>query len=137
MHERFWADDLIYTASAGRRLGKADILREVREEGPPKPGGEAVVYTAGDSHPAIRRHRHRYLPSGGDDRESRSEKGHPLPEHRHVPETKREMADRQLAGDGGAESTHTNTAAEKERAAAANGPSAERVRSTPDRDNRL
>jgi ketosteroid isomerase-like protein len=46
MHERFWADDLIYTASAGRRLGKADILREVREEGPPKPGDEAVVYTA-------------------------------------------------------------------------------------------
>ena len=35
MHERFWADDLIYTASAGRRKGKADILREVREEGLP------------------------------------------------------------------------------------------------------
>jgi ketosteroid isomerase-like protein len=46
MHERFWADDLIYTASAGRRIGKADILREVREEGPPKPGDETAVYTA-------------------------------------------------------------------------------------------
>lgn len=46
MHERFWADDLIYTASAGRRIGKADILREVREEGPPKPGDETTVYTA-------------------------------------------------------------------------------------------
>jgi ketosteroid isomerase-like protein len=46
MHERFWADDLIYTASAGRRKGKADILREVREEGPPKPGDEIMVYTA-------------------------------------------------------------------------------------------
>src|SRR5256714_8599019 len=46
MHERFWADDLIYTASAGRRVGKADILREVREEGPPKPGGEVTVYNA-------------------------------------------------------------------------------------------
>ena len=46
MHERFWADDLIYTASAGRRIGKADILREVREEGPPKPGGEVTVYNA-------------------------------------------------------------------------------------------
>jgi ketosteroid isomerase-like protein len=45
MHERFWADDLIYTASAGRRIGKADILREVREEGPPK-SGEVTVYSA-------------------------------------------------------------------------------------------
>jgi len=47
-HERFWADDLIYTASAGRRIGKADILREVREEGPPKPGDETVTYAAED-----------------------------------------------------------------------------------------
>ena len=46
MHERFWADDLIYTASAGRRIGKADILREVQKEGPPKPGDETAVYTA-------------------------------------------------------------------------------------------
>jgi hypothetical protein len=46
MHERFWADDLIYTASAGRRKGKADILREVREEGPPKPGDEITVFSA-------------------------------------------------------------------------------------------
>ena len=48
MHERFWADDLIYTASAGRRIGKADIMREVRAEGPPKPGDETTVYTAED-----------------------------------------------------------------------------------------
>lgn len=48
MHERFWADDLIYTASAGRRIGKADILREVHEEGPPKPGDETTVFTAED-----------------------------------------------------------------------------------------
>ena len=47
-HQRFWADDLIYTASAGRRIGKADILREAREEGPPKPGDETVTYTAED-----------------------------------------------------------------------------------------
>ena len=46
LHERFWADDLIYTASAGRRIGKADILREVREEGPPKPGDGSTVYSA-------------------------------------------------------------------------------------------
>jgi ketosteroid isomerase-like protein len=48
MHERFWADDLIYTASAGRRIGKADILREVRAEPAPKPGDETTVYTAED-----------------------------------------------------------------------------------------
>ena len=48
MHERFWADDLIYTSALGRRKGKADILREVREEGPAKPGDAAPVYTAED-----------------------------------------------------------------------------------------
>jgi ketosteroid isomerase-like protein len=48
VHERFWADDLIYTASAGRRIGKADILREVRTEPPPKAGDETTVYTAED-----------------------------------------------------------------------------------------
>ena len=48
MHERFWADDLIYTASAGRRIGKADIMKEVREEGPPKPGDETTVFSAED-----------------------------------------------------------------------------------------
>ena len=48
MHERFWADDLIYTSALGRRKGKADIMREVREEGPPKPGDETAVYTAED-----------------------------------------------------------------------------------------
>ena len=48
MHERFWADDLIYTSAMGRRKGKADIMRELREEGPPKPGDETAVYTAED-----------------------------------------------------------------------------------------
>lgn len=46
VHERFWADDLIYTGSAGRRIGKADILRDVRKEGPPKEGDETTVFTA-------------------------------------------------------------------------------------------
>ena len=48
MHDRFWADDLIYTSSAGLRKTKADIMREVRAEGPPKAGDETVVYTAED-----------------------------------------------------------------------------------------
>lgn len=46
MHERFWADELVYTSALGRRKGKADILRELRDEGPAKPSGETVVYTA-------------------------------------------------------------------------------------------
>ena len=25
VHDRFWAEDLIYTGSAGRRIGKADL----------------------------------------------------------------------------------------------------------------
>lgn len=48
IHERFWADDLIYTASAGRRIGKADIMHEVKEEGAPKAGAENTVFTAED-----------------------------------------------------------------------------------------
>jgi ketosteroid isomerase-like protein len=37
---------LIYTSALGRRKGKADIMRELREEGPSKPGDETAVYTA-------------------------------------------------------------------------------------------
>ena len=48
MHDRFWADDLIYTSSSGRRLGKEEIMREVRAEGPSKPGAEETVFTAED-----------------------------------------------------------------------------------------
>src|ERR1700688_2856932 len=38
MHDRFWADDLIYTSSAGRRMGKADIMRDVSSSRPAKAG---------------------------------------------------------------------------------------------------
>ena len=48
VHERFWADDLIYTGSAGRRLGKADILQDVKKEGPSKPGDDVTIFTAED-----------------------------------------------------------------------------------------
>ena len=48
VHERFWADDLIYTGSVGRRVGKEEILRDVRKEGPSKPGDDQTVYTAED-----------------------------------------------------------------------------------------
>ncbi|PZR74814.1 MAG: hypothetical protein DLM73_06985, partial [Chthoniobacterales bacterium] len=32
MHDRFWADELVYTSALGRRKGKADIMRELRAE---------------------------------------------------------------------------------------------------------
>lgn len=48
MHDRFWADDLIYTTSSGRRKGKADIMRDLRSAPAPKPGESATVFTAED-----------------------------------------------------------------------------------------
>ncbi len=47
-HERFWADDLIYTGSGGRRIGKTDILADVRSAPPPKPDEPKTVYGAED-----------------------------------------------------------------------------------------
>ena len=48
MHDRFWADDLIYTSSKGERKGKPEIMKEVRSETPTKAGDEATVFTAQD-----------------------------------------------------------------------------------------
>ena len=50
MHDRFWADELVYTSALGRRKGKADIMRELRDEtkATPKPEEGATVYTAQD-----------------------------------------------------------------------------------------
>ncbi len=48
MHDRFWAEDLIYTGSSGRRIGKADLMKNVREEGAPKANEPATVYSAED-----------------------------------------------------------------------------------------
>lgn len=48
MHDRFWADELIYTSSAGRRRGKAELMKEVRADGPAKPEEPPTVYTAED-----------------------------------------------------------------------------------------
>jgi ketosteroid isomerase-like protein len=46
IHDRFWADDLIYTGSSGRRIGKADILRDLRAAPPPAPEEPRTVFTA-------------------------------------------------------------------------------------------
>ncbi len=48
VHEHFWADDLIYTSSSGRRFGKAELMKDVLAEGPAKPNEPATVYTAED-----------------------------------------------------------------------------------------
>lgn len=47
VHERFWADDLIYTRSAGVRVGKKEILESVRAA-PENPDEPAVTYSADD-----------------------------------------------------------------------------------------
>ena len=48
MHDRFWAEDLIYTGSAGRRIGKADIIRGLRQAAPPTSGEPMPTYSAED-----------------------------------------------------------------------------------------
>lgn len=45
-HERFWAEQLVYTSSGGARFGKADILKSLAQEEP----GPATVYSARDIH---------------------------------------------------------------------------------------
>lgn len=48
MHDRFWAEELVYTSALGRRKGKADIMRELRAEpaATPNPEEGTTVYTA-------------------------------------------------------------------------------------------
>lgn len=47
-HDRFWAEDLIYTGSSGRRIGKADIMRDMQPPPAPKPGDPTTTYGAED-----------------------------------------------------------------------------------------
>lgn len=48
VHDRFWADDVIYTGSAGRRRGKSEIMKDVRSAPAPKPGDPTTVFSAAD-----------------------------------------------------------------------------------------
>lgn len=48
IHESFWADDLIYTRSAGRRVNKAEVMHDVRTTPAPKPTDPKTIYTAED-----------------------------------------------------------------------------------------
>lgn len=50
-HERFWADDLVYTSSAGKVMSKADIMKAFADESKPKSGKQpepGPVFTAED-----------------------------------------------------------------------------------------
>ena len=99
VHERFWAEDLIYTRSAGQRVGKAEILASVRA-GPESPEEPPVTYSAEDvriqqyGDTAIVAFR---LVGRTEERGPRVDRE--LPEHRHLRAAQRRMARRRLAGD--------------------------------------
>jgi hypothetical protein len=42
-HDRFWAGDVIYTGSGGKRRVKADIMQDVRSAPAPKPSDPTTV----------------------------------------------------------------------------------------------
>jgi hypothetical protein len=48
VHDRFWADDLIYTRSAGVRINKDELMKSVRSAPVRKPDDPKVVYKAED-----------------------------------------------------------------------------------------
>ncbi len=50
IHERFWADDLIYTRGVGVRIGKEELMIGVRSTPPAKPTDPVTVYSAEDVH---------------------------------------------------------------------------------------
>lgn len=49
VHDRFWAEDVIYTGSAGKRRGKTEIMHDVRSAPTPKPGDPTTNYSAADT----------------------------------------------------------------------------------------
>lgn len=48
IHDRFWADDLIYTRSTGVRTNKEELMKGVRSAPAAKPEDPVTVYTAED-----------------------------------------------------------------------------------------
>lgn len=48
VHDRFWAEDLIYTRSAGTRMGKAELMKGVRSAPVGKTDAPVTVYKAED-----------------------------------------------------------------------------------------
>ncbi len=48
VHDRFWADDLIYTRAAGVRINKDELMKGVRSAPAPKADDPVTIYTAED-----------------------------------------------------------------------------------------
>lgn len=48
VHDRFWADELIYTRGVGQRIGKEELMRGVRSAPPAKPTDPVTLYSAED-----------------------------------------------------------------------------------------
>src|SRR5437764_9259682 len=46
MHERFWAEDVIYTSAAGRRRTKDDIRNDVAKANSSEPKNDQATYSA-------------------------------------------------------------------------------------------
>ncbi len=46
IHEKFWAEDLIYTRSAGARINKEELMKGVRSAPAPKPDDPVTEYSA-------------------------------------------------------------------------------------------
>lgn len=46
IHEKFWADDLIYTRSAGARINKEELMKGVRSAPAPKADDPVTEYSA-------------------------------------------------------------------------------------------
>ena len=47
-HDRFWAEELVYTSSAGERRGKAEIMHSLSEAPDPAEEEPAIIYSAED-----------------------------------------------------------------------------------------
>ena len=91
-HDRFWADSLVYTRSTGRRTGKADIMKDVREAPPAGPSTPATPTRGRGAHSSVRRHRRGGVPPRGRQRGRRPGGARRVPEHRHVREARRALA---------------------------------------------
>jgi hypothetical protein len=48
IHNKYWADELIYTSSGGTRFGKAELMQSVTSRGMLKPEEIATVYSSED-----------------------------------------------------------------------------------------
>lgn len=48
VHDRFWAEDLIYTSSSGERFGKAEIMAGFEANEEPATPDAAPIYSAND-----------------------------------------------------------------------------------------